>query len=192
MGELIHTTTELKKNNFKDTKLTRSDFSFADSNQYAILRLEESKTDVDNTGVQVILAATDEPKCPVSAPSSLFVQDPRQADAIFFRLLSSAFFRENLISILKKQIAKAGLLDKDLAGHSFKKGAPHHASDHSILDESIQKLGSWSSNAFKLYLRTTTEAFFNLNLTFQKSIPLSVLRALISTISQNKPATLSV
>lgn len=60
MGELTYTAAELKKDSFKDTKLTRSDISFAEGNQYATLRLKRSKTDVEHTSVQIILAATRE------------------------------------------------------------------------------------------------------------------------------------
>ena len=86
MGELTYTAAELKKDSFKETKLTRSDISFSEGDQYAILRLKQSKTDVEHTGVQIILAATGEPTCPVSALRRLFIQDPRPADAPLFRL----------------------------------------------------------------------------------------------------------
>ena len=42
-----------------------------------------------------------------------------------------------------------------------------------MLDESIQSLGRWTSNAFKLYFTTNSETLFNLNLSLQKGMPLA-------------------
>ena len=179
LGEITYTIAEAKKASFKDTKLTRSDISFAEGDQYAILRLKRSKTDVDHTGVQIMLAATGEPTCPVSALRRLFIQDPRPAEAPLFRLSSAAFSRQSVVSILKKRIGAAGLLEADFSGHSFRKGAAQHAADHGMLDESIQRLGRWSSNSFKLYFTTSPKTLFNLNLSFQKGMPLAVPRAVV-------------
>ena len=51
MGELIYTAVEVKKATFLETGLTRSDISFAEGDQYAILRLKQSKTDTEHTRV---------------------------------------------------------------------------------------------------------------------------------------------
>ncbi len=48
-----------------------------------------------------------------------------------------------------------------------------------MLDESIQRLGPWTLNAFKLYFITTPETLFNLNLSFHKGMPLAVPRATV-------------
>lgn len=141
--------------------------------------MKRSKTDVEHSGVQIILAATGEPTCPVSALRRLFIQDPRPSDAPLFRLSSGAFSRQNVVSILKKRITAIGLLQSDYSGHSFRKGAAQHAADHGMLDESIQRLGRWTSNAFRLYFTTSPETLFNLNLSFQKGIPLAVPRAVV-------------
>ncbi len=71
---------------FAETGLTRSNISFADWDQYVILRLKQSKTDSENTRVQIILAATGEPTCPVAALRKLFIQDPCPPNAPLFRL----------------------------------------------------------------------------------------------------------
>ena len=77
MVELTYTAAEAKNATFAETGLTRSDISFAEGDQYAILRLKRSKTDTEYTGVQIILAATGKPTCPVAALRRLFIQDPR-------------------------------------------------------------------------------------------------------------------
>ena len=81
-----------------------------------------------------------------------------------------------MVAILKKRIALAGLSESDFSGHSFRKRAAQHAADNGILDESIQRLGRWTSNAFKLYFTTTLETLLNLNLSFQKGISLAISR----------------
>ncbi len=101
MGELTYTAAEAKKATFAETSLTRSDISFAEGDQYAIVRLKQSKTDMEHTGVQIILAATGEPTWPVAALRRLFIQDPRPPNAPLFRLQSSAFSRQAVVNILK-------------------------------------------------------------------------------------------
>ncbi len=179
MGELTYTAAETKQATFAETGLTKSDISFAEGDQYAILRLKRSKTDTENTGAQIILAATSEPTCPVAVLRRLFIQDPRSPNAPLFRLQSSAFPRQAVVNILKQRIAGAGLPEANYSGHSFRKGATQHAADHGIHDESIQRLGRWTSNAFKLSFTTTPETLFNLNLSFQKGMPLAVSRAIV-------------
>ena len=49
IGELIYTTAEAKKATFAETGLTKSDISFAESDQYAILHLKRSQTDTEHT-----------------------------------------------------------------------------------------------------------------------------------------------
>lgn len=177
LGEIMYTGTEFKKASFSSTKVTRSDISFAKGNQYAVLRLKQSKTDTEHTGVQIILAATGEKRCPVAALTRLYTIDPQPANAPLFRLSSGAFSRFSVVSTLKKRIALAGLAQANYSGHSFRKCAAQHAADHGMLDEMIQKLGRWTSNAFRLYFTMSPESLCNLNLSFQKGRPLAVPRA---------------
>ena len=179
LDKMTYTEAEAKKSTLAETKLTRSDISFAEGDQYATLRFKRSKTDVEHTWVQIILAATGEQKCPVAALRRLFIQDPRLPNAPLFNLSSVTFSRRNMVVILKKRIASAGLFKSDFSGHSFRKAAAQHATDNGMLDESIQRFGRWTSNDFKLYFTITLETLFNLNLSFQKSVPLAVPRAVV-------------
>ncbi len=137
MGELTYKVAEAKKATFTETGLTRRDISFAEGHQYAILRLKRSKNDMEHPGVQIILAATGEPTCPLAALRRLFIQDPRPPNVLLFRLQSSAFSRQAVVNILKQRIAAAGLPEANYSGHSFRKRAAQHAADHGMLDESI-------------------------------------------------------
>ncbi len=52
-----------------------------------------------------------------------------------------------------------------------------------MLNESILRLGRWTSNIFKLYFTTTLETLFNLNLSFQKGMSLAVPRATVKGLT---------
>ncbi len=118
--------------------------------------------------MQIILAATGEPTCPVAALRRLLIQDPRPPNALLFRLQSSTFSRQAVVNILKQCIGAAGFPEVNYSGHSFCKGAAQHEADHRMLDQSIQRLGRWTFNAFKLYFTTIPEILFNLNLSVYK------------------------
>ncbi len=125
---------------------------------------------------QIILAATGEPTCPVAALRRLFIQDSRPHNAPLFRLQSSAFSRQAVVNILKQRIGAASLPEANYSGHSLCKGAAKHVADYGMLDESIQRLGRWTSNAFKLYFTTNPDTLFHLNLSFQRGMPIAVPR----------------
>ena len=146
-----------------------------------MLCLKQSKTDTEHTGAQIVLAATGEKTCPVAALSRLYTLDPQPANAPLFRLSSSAFSRFSVVTALKKRLSLAGLAQFNYSGHSFRKGAAQHAADHGMLNEIIQKLGRWTSNAFRLYFTTLPELLYNLNLSFQKGMPLAVPMATKAT-----------
>ena len=176
LGEITYSPADLKKSSFINLKVTRSDVRFAENDQYAVLRLKRSKTDVKHTGVQIILSATGELTCPVAALRRLFNHVKRPASAPLFMLSNAAFSRVSVISILKSRLAQAGLSETGFSGHSFRNGAAQHASDQGMLDSQIQKLGRWTSNSFQLYFETSSETLFNLNLTFQTGRPLAIPR----------------
>lgn len=123
LGEITYTGTVLKKTSFSKTKVIRSDVSFAEGNQYAVLRLKESKTDTKHTGVQIILAATGERICPVAALARFYILDSQPANAPLFRLSSGAFSRFSVVTALKKRISLVGLAQSNYSGHTFRKGA---------------------------------------------------------------------
>ena len=91
-----------------------------------ILRLKRSKTDTDDIGVEIVLAATHDQTCPVAALRALFNQDPQPRTAPLFRPTgrSTAFDRTPVISILQKRLQVNNIhMPKSYTGHSFRKGA---------------------------------------------------------------------
>jgi hypothetical protein len=152
-GEFCYSVSDLKdKHTFINTKLTRSDITFATDDSYAILRLKRSKSDIDHQGVDIILAATNKPCCPVTALKTLLEFDPQPPFAPLFRLRGGTCNYNSFVSILRNRLRALGLPNWDkYSGHSFRRGAAQHASDNGMLGYDIQRLGRWSSDAFKLY-----------------------------------------
>ena len=174
MGEFTHT--KAKEANgpvFAATGLTRSDLTF--SGDHITLRLKRSKTDRTHQGVNIIVASTDDEHCPVRALRALVSIDPQPVSAPLFRLDNGGFPKDTIIKILRKRLQTAGIPPGKFSGHSFRRGAAQHARDNGILEEHIQQLGRWSSNAFRLYFETPQSELFRLNRTFQtgKSPPFS-------------------
>jgi hypothetical protein len=80
----------------------------------------------------------------------------KQPTAPLFRSSSGAFDYKFFVNTLRAYLLKID--DPHLSrysGHSFRQGAAQHASDNGILDTDIQRLGRWSSDAFKLYFNTS-------------------------------------
>lgn len=136
--------------------------------------------------VQIILAATSEKTCPVQAFHKFFIQDSYSPNAPFFQFFFSAFSCQNIVVILKKRIVQVGLFEVAYLGYSFRKNAVQHTTDYKMLNKSIQRLGRWTSNVFKLYFTTLLEAFFNLNFSFQKNMLLAVLRVTTTSTKPNQ------
>ena len=149
MGEFTYTSGEVRASTFTSTKLTRSDVTFSDGDQHAILRLKRSKTDVNNSGVEIILAATHDATCPVKALRTLFDRDPQPRTSLFcFKkgngYSSTAFSRKLVLNVLQERLQQHGIVTpKSYTGHSFREGAAQHASDNGMLDQHIQKLRRW-------------------------------------------------
>lgn len=159
---------------FQNTKLQRRDITFADDDEHAILLLRSSKSDHEHTGIELILAATDEPTCPVRALRALFILDPQPQKAPLFRTSKGAFSRNRYIGELQKRIRATGNTNYKLyTGHSTRRGAAQHAADNGILDNDIQKLGQWSSQAFRGYFHISQAYKYALNRRFQtgRSLP---------------------
>ena len=121
------------------------------------IHIKQSKTDPFQQGVHVCLGKTDNDICPVNSllaylvrrcgtPGPLFVMEDGQ-------YLTRELFRAQLNTILQE----AGLNAKDYNTHSFRIGAATSAREAGISDASIQMLGQWKSDAYKVYIRTPRE-----------------------------------
>lgn len=167
-GEFTYTAQALEDPIFIQTHLTRSNITFEENYQYAILRLKFSKTDYDHTGVEIVLAATGDTLCPVGALKELFALDPMPPQAPLFSLQGKPYTRKALINRLYLRLKNNNLSNKGFSGYSFRKGAAQHASENGMFGEKIQKLGRWSLEAFKLYYKDSVKQLYSLSLRFQR------------------------
>jgi integrase len=142
---------------FHATKATRGDVQFAPNFESLTLTLKSSKTDVEHTGVRIVIAASKDPTfCPVWAMRALFQMDPQPPNAPLFNLgAGKAFTKKAFRTAMSKRLLETGYNPRNLTGHSFRRGAAQHASDLGMLHHEIQLLGRWSSDAFKLYFTAT-------------------------------------
>ena len=153
---------------FEATKLQRRDTTFADDGNHVILNLRSSKSDLQHTGVEIVLAKTGTPTCPVEALESLFALDPQPGRAPLFRTSIGTLSRDRYIANLRSKLRARGIRNWNLfSGHSPRRGAAQHASDNGIMDFDIQRLGRWSSEAFRGYFHVSIRHKYALNRRFQ-------------------------
>lgn len=119
----------------------------------AVLAIKHSKTDPFRKGASVTFGATGTPICPVSALTA-YLRRRSLAKGPLLRFingrpLSRTWFRARL------KVACAGTgMTGDFTSHSLRIGAATAAAAAGIPAGTIQMLGRWSSDAYKLYIRT--------------------------------------
>lgn len=76
LGEIIYMVSKFKKKStFVETYVIRSNILFAERDPYVVLKLKRSKTDLNHSGIQIILVATGKSTYPVVALRKLFQTD---------------------------------------------------------------------------------------------------------------------
>ena len=130
MGEFTNTATELAASGASPKVLRRSDISFSENHDTATLLLRRSKTDVNNTGVRIILARTGGIACPVASLLHLLATDPQDQSDTLFRFTNGPFTRTRVLSALSLGLSEIGIQDSGYSGHSFRRGAAQHASGY--------------------------------------------------------------
>jgi len=74
LGEITYTKAQKDSHAFSTIKCTRNDITLAED--YIILRLKRSKTDINHQGVLITITALGQPKCAVQAIKHLFKNNP--------------------------------------------------------------------------------------------------------------------
>jgi integrase len=172
VGEFTYNAGDLRyPDTFAATKLTRADIRFSPTYDHAQLHLKRSKADRNHEGVNIILAATNDPACPVEALRRLFLLDPKPSHAPLFAFTSKPFSAPAFQAALLTKMTSLGLNTSGIKGHSFRKGAAQHAHNAGILHDQIQALGRWSSDAFRLYFSTPSSILYAWNRQFQTGLP---------------------
>ena len=157
---------------FFETKVTRSCVRISPTADHLVLHLKRSKTDVKNEGVSILVAAIDSPNCPVKAITHLLAVDPQPPNAPLFSFSGQRFTKNRVQTTLTNKLKSKGIDPNGITLHSFRKGAAQHAKDSGLRDDQIQTLGRWSSQAFKLYFKTSAATLYAYNIQFQTGKPL--------------------
>jgi hypothetical protein len=168
LSEFTYTKAEASKPAlFLETKLSRRDVQFFNNDEYATILLRRSKSDYKHKGVTIVLTATKDSTCAVTALRHLFDKDPRPKSTPLFRLVSGSFSRSEILKELSDRTTHAGLSPEGYLGHSFRKGAAQEAHNNGLTQAEIQILGRWSSGAVQRYFKINRRRVIQLNRQFQ-------------------------
>ena len=139
--------------------LSLQDISVNSHTNPSIIRvtIKKSKTDQFGTGAYIFLARTNSDLCPVTALIDYLALRPTTKGPMFAFEDGSYLSRSKLVQSLNCSLVAAGIDPQFYKGHSFRIGAATTAATMGVQDSLIQKLGRWTSDAFRLYVRTPPE-----------------------------------
>ena len=83
-------------------RVTRSDISFFESNQYAMLYLKQDKTNNDHITIQIIFVVNRKKTYLIAALACFYTLNPQPANFLLFSLSSGIFSCFSVIIVLKK------------------------------------------------------------------------------------------
>ena len=142
--------------------LSIEDVSFLPLICAAVINIKQSKTDPFRKGASVTLGSTGTVICPVRAITTYLKRRALDKGTLFRfsdgKTMSRAWFQARL-----KAACASLALPGDYTAHSLRIGAATAASAAGIPSVTIQTLGRWTSDAFKLYLRTPKQKLATLS-----------------------------
>ena len=118
------------------------------------VHLKASKSDPLWAGVSIAFGKTDSVLCPIVAMSRYLWASGSKFGHLFIQSAGCLLTRSSFTRKLSSLCSLCGFTG-DFTSHSFRIGAPTTASAHGILDSTIQKLGRWSFDPFKVYIRSS-------------------------------------
>ena len=121
------------------------------------VRIKRSKTDQFGSGAYIFLSRTSADLCPVTALLSYLSVRPTNPGPLFIYQDGSCLSKVKLVQALNQALLSVGIDPTFYKGHSFRIGAATTAAAMGIEDSLIQRMGRWTSNAFRLYIRTPPE-----------------------------------
>lgn len=114
------------------------------------LRLPASKTDLNFQGSHIFIPRLASPICPVSALSRMLSFRPEGTTYLFLGTDGNAFTRKEFLGFLKQFLPE----EADITGHSFRAGGATWAAEIGMSALDLSRLGRWSSEAFRAYIRS--------------------------------------
>jgi len=113
------------------------------------IRLPASKTDQTWQGCNVFIPKWTSNICPVKALKNMLAVRNDDADTLFIMREGTTFTRTRFLTLLKQHLPN----DPLLSGHSFRAGGATWAANLGLSELDISRMGRWSSQAFRRYIR---------------------------------------
>lgn len=139
---------------FKQQKvgpIERSDVSIV-GNKYAVIKLRHFKTHQKGKPVLLKIPEDSSPVCPVRAMSQFLSVRPHNQGIFFSHLNNNPVTKTQFNAVLTKCINKCHL-SGNFKSHSFRIGRATDLAVQGHSSKVIMKLGRWSSDCYKLYIR---------------------------------------
>ena len=135
------------------------------------LHLLASKTDVFRKGITIPIPCVcqDSPVCAVHEMLNLLSIKPMKTsnqEPLFVFPNGTLLNRKTVSSMLSALTVKCGLPENRYKTHSFRKGAASTLAAAGVPDSTIQTMGRWSTNCYKIYINLSQSQI----LSFAKSL----------------------
>jgi hypothetical protein len=105
LGEITYKDADLKDpRRLRAEKFTRQGVTCSAAQDYLTVHLPRSKTDYNNQGTDILVAAAGDTACPVHHMLALMQQDPQEAGQTLFRLHNGAFTRNRVLRLLSSRL----------------------------------------------------------------------------------------
>lgn len=149
VSELVAISRYAPGNHFKRTD------AFVDPDlKYLTLRLGKHKS--NQTNATQLLRIPAEPLCklcPVTVFQRYLKARPSVPGPLFCHIDGQPVTRYQFAVLLSRCASQAGLADQTIRTHSFRMGRATDLAARAVPVSAIMKLGRWSSDAYKLYIR---------------------------------------
>ena len=123
-----------------------------------VLHLRMSKSDPFHHGCNVVLAPTGGPVCPVRALKQYLAVRWMDVGLLLFCFQSEAFLSRDRLSFqLRSLLNNVGMDSSSYTSHSFLIGAASSAAAAGLPEHLIQRMGRWTSECFKTYVRSNIQ-----------------------------------
>ena len=123
-----------------------------DSGGQVGVRLLRSKSSQHGPPITLRIPEESHGPCPVKAVTEYLAVAPRASTA-FCHIDTAPVTRQQVTAVLEKCLKRTGLDTKTFKTHSFRIGRATDLSVKGCPDDVIMKLGRWSSDSFKRYIR---------------------------------------
>lgn len=117
------------------------------------LRITYSKADQHGKGSIVHIRANGEIYCPVHLLKKYLAMRPKVPGPLYCHFGGKPITRYQFASLLNKTLKFLGIDSSHIRTHSFRIGAASTHYENGTSYEDIQRLGRWSSDTFKRYIR---------------------------------------